>query len=246
MIALVTAFPMELALLTKGWQQQYIAGRYAVHYCTINSVPIYVLVTGMGFEHTKNAVTAFIQNHSIKYIIATGYAGGLDSKISHGDLIVANKLTFLSSNNINHPLYPKEELLHVFKNSDLKNLKIHNGPLVSSTQIITEVHRKYKISSLGIALDMESFAVAKTAEEHGIPWGAVRVVTDTWNETLPFDFSKHQKPNGQINYIKVILSTIKQPSNIRHLLRLGKHSRLATQNLTAYWQNIIPKLSVCK
>ena len=242
MIALVTAFPMELAPLTKGWRQKYISGRYTVYYSTINSVSVYVLVTGMGFEHAKNAVTSFIQKHSMKYIIATGYAGGLDSKISHGDLIVANKILGFNSTSMNNSLYSKEELFHNLKNSNVKNLTIHNGPLISSTQIISETNQKQEFSSLGIALDMESFAVAQVAEGNGIPWGAVRVITDIWNETLPFDFSKHQSSNGQINYIKVILSTIKQPSKIKNLLRLGKYSKLATQNLTNYWQNIIPKL----
>lgn len=243
MIALVTAFPMELSLLTKGWQQKYIAGGYVVYCAAINSVSVYVLVTGMGFEHARKAVTSFIQNYSIKYIIATGYAGGLDSKISHGDLIAASKILVLNSNN---PLYPKEELFDTLKNSNVKNLTIHDGPIISSKHIISEVNKKQELSSLGIALDMESFAVAQTAEEHGIHWGAVRVITDTRNEVFPFDFSQHQNHNGQINYIKVILSTIKQPSKTKQLFKLGKYSKLATQNLTTYWQNIIPNLSVGK
>lgn len=240
MIALVTAFPMELASLTNGWQRKHIPSSCVVYFGKISLASVCVLVTGIGFERTKNALSGLLKSHSVKYIFATGYAGGLSPELSHGALVLANKVVLNCSKDNKYSFLPDELLFQNLKKSEIT---IYDGSIVSSSQIIDTTKSRQHLSSLGAAVDMESLAVAEIAEEHKIPWCAVRAITDTWNETFPIDFLLYQKYNGQISYAKVIFSAIKQPHKIKQLLKFGKYAKIATKNLTAYWQNVIPKLS---
>jgi adenosylhomocysteine nucleosidase len=81
-----------------------------------------------------------------------------------------------------------------------------------------------------VALDMESAAIGKVAQSHGIPFAVVRTVSDVADEDLPLDFNTFLKPLGWVRGIGAI---IMNPSSLRGLNRLRHQSRLAAERLTA-------------
>ncbi len=85
-----------------------------------------------------------------------------------------------------------------------------------------------------IAVDMESAGAARAAQERGIPWLAVRTISDALEDSLPFDFNALADPNGNVSYHRVILATLTHPARIPELIRLGQRSSLAANHLALF------------
>ncbi len=87
----------------------------------------------------------------------------------------------------------------------------------------------YARASGAIALDMESAAIAIECRRTGVPFLAVRAVSDLLDEDLPVDFNLFLTPGGWAKGVATMLTT---PSSVRGLLRLRRQSRLAAGRLT--------------
>jgi hypothetical protein len=81
---------------------------------------------------------------------------------------------------------------------------------------------------------METAAAARVCEARGIPWAAVRAISDTADEALPLDFNRLRDPDGGLATSRVALAALARPASIPGLLRLGRHTGLASQALAEY------------
>lgn len=244
MIALITALPEELSPLAKKWKKDNSVfdkeGGYEIKVLNLNGVAIALLVTDIGFQHAQRATQYLINNYPIKCIIATGYAGGLSPLLSKGDLVLANEVKMLE---VIKPAFPSPELIKTLDDIRVKDVTLHKGTIITSNKLIKKWEDKQTLSSSGVAVDMESAAIAQVASQYNIPWGALRAITDEWNEDLALDFLNHKGDNGHINYKKVVLSTLSKPLKIPRLFCLGVAAKIATKKLTLFWKSAIPKLA---
>ena len=73
-----------------------------------------------------------------------------------------------------------------------------SGPLLVSETVITTAAGKTEAAKASgcIAVDMESCGAARAASEAGVPFLAVRAVSDTVEEDLPVDFNRFMKGGG--------------------------------------------------
>lgn len=244
MIALVTALPLELALLAKDWHLESLAGKYYLKTHKNNgSIDLCILATGIGIKRAKEAVTALLEQYPVSCLISTGFAGGLSPLLKHGDLLIADKVTtpMLQEKEL---IYANDEILSIFKNNYAPiKTKLHCGTLITGEQIAKTAEEKLGLLRFGIGIDMETGAMAAIAKELNIPWGAVRAITDTYNETLPLDFKNYQTVNGYINHKKIIAHFVMRPWLWKYSMKLGARAKIASQELTVFWQAIIPKLT---
>ena len=68
---------------------------------------------------------------------------------------------------------------------------------------------------------MESHIAAGYAEETGLPFAAVRVISDPASRTLPPIVSTAIKPNGDIDLRKVLRGVARNPTTIKALVSTG-------------------------
>jgi adenosylhomocysteine nucleosidase len=109
------------------------------------------------------------------------------------------------------------------------------GTVVSSGTVVWQAQEKRRLRRLTDAtgLDMESAAVATVAQERGLPMAIVRTVSDLVDEDLPLDFNLFLRPTG---WIKGMQALVTCPSSLVGLSRLRKQSRVAADQLTAWFQ----------
>lgn len=82
------------------------------------------------------------------------------------------------------------------------------------------------------AVDMESAAVASRAEEAGLPFFCVRVVSDTASEGFDADLNAARDPTGRFSARAIVGQALRKPwTRVPELIRLGRHSRLASEKL---------------
>ncbi len=85
------------------------------------------------------------------------------------------------------------------------------------------------------AVEMEYAGVAREAARRHLPCGALRVVSDTAAEPLPFDFNHYRKPDGRFDRTAIALAAIVRPWKFRALIRLQRNCKLASSKLGEFF-----------
>ncbi len=93
----------------------------------------------------------------------------------------------------------------------------------------------------GAAVDMESAAVARAAAEAGVPFLALRSVTDRTHHRMP-DISRAVAPNGTIQMWPLARSAARRPTELGRLLRLAATSARAARSLRRGLQIMVDRL----
>jgi len=81
------------------------------------------------------------------------------------------------------------------------------------------------------AADMESHAVARVASRHGLPFAALRAITDPAATTLPHAALIALNPDGTINLAKLLRILAQNPAQLAPLLTLARHAAAARRTL---------------
>jgi hypothetical protein len=82
------------------------------------------------------------------------------------------------------------------------------------------------------AVEMEAAAVADRAKRYHVPFYAVRVVTDTSEESFPLDFNAVRSSDGRFSRVKIIEAAMRRPFAVfPELIQLNKRSKRAARAL---------------
>ncbi len=82
-----------------------------------------------------------------------------------------------------------------------------------------------------LAIDMESHHVARAAAAHGLPFIAIRAISDRADEALPSCFADFVDGEGGTKMSAVLAALISGRVSLRELLAAGRSSRLAHRAL---------------
>lgn len=116
-------------------------------------------------------------------------------------------------------------------------VRVHGGLLAQSPAIVADPagKRAFAEQSGAIALDMESAAVAQTAQRHGLPCLVVRAVVDGVDFTLPPCVLDNTDSDGITHLPGLLAALARSPGQLPALLALGRHfsAAMATLKLAA-------------
>lgn len=197
-----------------------------------------VVTTGMGLDTAHGFARATLVQWSPSFLLIAGFCGGLHETLKPGDLVIADSVVEEGNPTT---FRPNKSLLTAASCIKFSDVKIHTGGLVSVNQVLTTVQEKERVAQQGsaIAVDMETSAIVKLAEENNVPWLAVRGVTDGLHDVMPLDFNKMQNTIGGVNQSKVTRAVLLRPWKIPGLIRLGRNSNIAATNLNLYLQKLL-------
>ena len=168
-------------------------------------------------------VAAF--REGIAGIVSFGIAGGLAPNLPTGAIVVARSVLSNGGRHLCDPHW-------------LERLR-HRLPTASSADIfgvdapLADPRRK---ASLGtetgaVAVDMESHIVARLAARHGVPFAAVRIISDPVERSLPPAALVGMRPDGKADIPAVLRSLWRTPRQLRPLVRTALDARLAFASL---------------
>ena len=79
---------------------------------------------------------------------------------------------------------------------------------------------------------MEAAAVAARAKRYQVPFYAIRVVTDTFEESFPLDFNTVRSSDGRFSRAKILAAALRSPRVMfPELIKLNKRTKRAAQAL---------------
>jgi len=181
---------------------------------------VQILLTGMGGSNAERAVRnalaspAQAQPAKPDLVLSCGFAGGLRPDLERGAV-----------------LYETDTGANVSTNLEAAGAR--KARFLFSTRVATTAAEKRVLyeQSKADAVEMESQTVRAICTEHGIPSATVRVVLDTADEDLPFDFNDLMTPYQRLSYGKLALALARSPGKISVLLHLQKQSQFAAEKL---------------
>jgi adenosylhomocysteine nucleosidase len=110
------------------------------------------------------------------------------------------------------------------------------GDVVRSPRIVTvdglvcDPAEKRRLGANYDAVDMESAAVADVCAAAGVPFLAVRAVSDTVDTALSPELVR-LLCGGSVSVWRACVALVRKPSLLSEFLRLGRDTKLAARNL---------------
>jgi adenosylhomocysteine nucleosidase len=102
--------------------------------------------------------------------------------------------------------------------------------------VTAEEKRALRAKTGAAAVEMESAAVAAKAEQWGVPFRCIRVVSDAATEDLPLDFNLYRDAEGRFSRARITLAALARPfSRVPALLRLEHNTKIAARSLGDYF-----------
>ena len=182
----------------------------------LNGRPVALVANGPGPKLAGEAVDVVKQNQSMDGLISIGFCGGLEPSLQVCDIFVATEVVGVAP--ALTPTSPRS-----FK----------TGKLLSIDRVVSTAEEKVKLGKDGAdAVEMEAGAVAARAKAHQIPFYAVRVVTDTSEESFPLDFNQVRSHDGHFSRARIVAAAFRKPATLfSELIKLNKRTKRASQAL---------------
>ena len=170
-----------------------------------------------------------------RLVVSCGFSGGLDGALRTGDVVLATSVRDAAG----ETLAPQEDLLRK-ASAALQGTSFHPGGIVCAARVAATPAEKRALAHPGdLAVDMESFPIARAAKEAAVPWLALRVILDPLETSLPpFTREPHSSYLGPA--LRHVLSG---PRAAVDLLGLAARARRASAALHEVIRRIAPALT---
>ena len=188
---------------------------------TLGNHHIVLLQSGIGKVCAAVGAVELIRHYKPDYIINSGVAGSLDKKVGVMDVVVGERTVYHDVDCFTDNPRGQIQGLPLYFEADKKLLQaasqisvpqtIHVGLTCSGDQFISNSETLRGIKTYfpeGLAVDMESCAIAQVCYMYHVPFLSLRIISDTPgindHETQYFDFWK-EAPKTSLTIIEQLL-----------------------------------------
>ncbi|WP_024517362.1 phosphorylase [Bradyrhizobium sp. Tv2a-2] len=190
--------------------------------------PGMVVVCSSSDPKQLRALLTVFDPSTIRGVISFGVAGGLDPSLKPGDIVLATEVVagdarWLAGLSLND---------EVVANLALKR-RIVRGGLAGAEEVVVQQARKAALwlQTGAAAVDMESHIAAAYAADAGLPFAALRVISDSAQRSLPTLAKSAIRPDGKIDLRKILSGVVRNPSALSALVSTGIDFNRALRSL---------------
>jgi adenosylhomocysteine nucleosidase len=218
-VGIVTAMRMEARCLTRGrlpFNRGISLGQSGS-----------IWLCGMGEKAARQAAEG-LKKGGATALMSFGFAGALDPNLRPGDLVLPE--TIHAGYSMPVDLGWRSRLQQMLPAS----LNVSGGVLAASKQVLSSASAKLELASItgACAVDMESGAVAEAAAHAGLPFVAVRVISDAVEFSPPPVLLDAIRPDGSADLARLLPLLLRGSVTLPTLLRLAVESRAACSTLS--------------
>jgi len=239
-IGIITAMPEESAAILKNAKNIHRSklGGKKLFNCNISGNSAVMVETGMGMLNAGWGATT-LAGDGIDLLISAGFGGAVRQGLHVGDIIMARHIMQLHGNDL-------EEVSVGFygQNNIAEKLSLPQGTFISCDTILNkrELAGLLPAECANPVVEMETSAIARVAALHGIPFLALRTISDPWDEELDFSIDEFCDDSMQIRIPKVLRTIAKRPHIIPQLIRLARNSRTAAKSLSKTMEQLLKQI----
>jgi len=189
-----------------------------------------LLVSGIGAVRAHRAAEELIKA-GVTSLISWGTAGALVPSLSAGSLVIPQEVLLPG-----HKAFVADTAWHERLCARLSgHVNLHTQGLIQSDRVLRNRYAREAFCEKygGIAVDMESAAVAETAFSAGIPFMVIRAVSDSMDMDIPAGALTAVDEAGEVRPLGVLKSLVRSPKETFQMIRLGRgiHAALKTLKL---------------
>ena len=235
-VGLVCALPMELAPFfdrcekvrsIKGHGFRFRGGR-------LGEIRVAAVESGPGIDNAARATRALLDGHAPRWVVACGFAGGLQAGMGVGDVVVADGVRNLRGGEFAAPPGMMSDPAR----------RLHVGRFVTADAIVRTVAEKRDLAVAfdAVAVDMETYGVAAACRDAGVRFMAVRAVTDDLSADLPVEVHALLAATGAKRVGATLGSLWNRPASAGDLWRLREKAVLAADRLAPFLVGVVRQL----
>jgi adenosylhomocysteine nucleosidase len=209
-LAIVSAMHEELSAVLDSMEQverEQIAGR---EFCIghLHGHEVVVVLARIGKVAGATTAAVLAERYRPKALVFTGVAGGIAPGVKRGDVVVASE--FLQHDMDASPLFPRHEVplygrsrfaadaewserLAAAAVKALPRTPLHRGLLISGDRFVSSVAESKALQQAlpdALAVEMEGAAFAQVCHDYGLPYAAVRTISDRADDEATGDFQQ--------------------------------------------------------
>jgi adenosylhomocysteine nucleosidase len=156
---------------------------------------------------------------TIRGVVSFGVAGGLDPSLKSGDVVVATEVVAGDARWLAGVSLSEEQIASVA----LGRRRVVRGGLAGVEEVVVAQACKAALrhTTGAAAVDMESHIAAAYAAEAGLPFAALRVISDPATRALPALARSAIKPNGEVDLAMILRGLVRNPRTLRALVSSG-------------------------
>jgi adenosylhomocysteine nucleosidase len=194
----------------------------------LRGIPVILGSTGDGAANARRGARALLDRFPAGSVMVIGVAGALSPHLEPGRVLVAREVLEEGG-----PVPPPDPLwLH----RALRETGAAAASFVCTPGMLCTARAKADACSrlprgAVAAVDLETAAFARVAAERGLPYVALRAVSDAAEESLPLDFNALRDATGAVDSLRVVLAALRRPSRLLPLWRLRGRINLCSENL---------------
>jgi len=240
-VGIVTALSLELGPFLDCCDRikQYTGGKFTFRGGFLRDLRIAAVESGPGRSKATDATNALLDGHTPGWIISTGFCGAIHPDLKVGDLVVGTSVVDSLAEDLE-----QSSLSIDIKMKPDEQRGIHVGRLVSVPTVVRTVAERQELAERtgGIAVDMETHAVASVCRDRKVKCLAIRAVTDDANHDLPPEVLSVLGGTGSIRAGAVLGALWNRPSSYKELWQLRNNATLAAKRLAFFLESMIPRL----
>ena len=174
----------------------------------LHGEPVIAVLSRIGKVAAATTATVLIERFGVSRIVFTGVAGGLAPGVEVGDIVVAD--SFLQHDLDASPIFPKyqvplygvdrfaadrqlsDRLAHAAQLA-LPGVRLHRGLMVSGDRFVSSTAESRALQEAlphALAVEMEGAAIAQVCHDYGVPFAAVRTISDRADDKAHVDFTR--------------------------------------------------------
>jgi nucleoside phosphorylase len=192
-----------------------------------------ILVTsGMGMKRASISAGNLVENGSVDYLISFGIAGAVENDLAIGDVILIERVCALENGTAGKCVPLQNWSALAFQEAE-QELQRRGVRLYRGTAVTTDGSQVFGDQLEGLehpVLEMETMGIAQVAAEKGIPFLAVRAISDGPTAPIPFDLGEMMDKDANLQIGKLFKMVIRRPQVLVGLSRMMKNSRFAEDN----------------
>ncbi len=203
-----------------------------------------LIETGPGRHRAEAAALFMMMRYPVTSVISFGFAGGLTDEVKVGDVVLCRRLHDGAVHGPRSPYQSDEGLITLAVQVPLGDaVRAVLGSSVTVDGVVIEPRQKRALreASGADAVDMEGYWVADVAADAGVPFLAVRAISDPVTQRLP-PFDRWISTQGRWQMRRAAAHLLAHPLELAALPALYRNAQRAEEGLVQLIAGIIPRL----
>ncbi len=219
-------------------QSTVVRGKSTIRCGLMAGRNVAIAVSGIGTSCASRALQTLVAGHRPRIVLSVGFAGALCDRVRRGDWVVVEQV-------VDDRQGGTVDLSLCSPMPIPRSGQLHVGRLLTADHLIATPEEKAVLGRqyAALAVDMETWAIARQCAEMRLPCFGIRLISDDVNEALPAEIERvARQPNATRRLGAAVGVLMRRPSRLRDFLRLRLDGVALSAELAAFVEQLVVRL----